>query len=919
RIVSPALRMGAGADYNARDKDVRFLFSLYSPIKRGGFFNNGTELRFDVLPFGHPQFGMSIEIPVVRRIPTGKTRPHTDRVRLSAVAAPALMAPANSAQLDEPLGNARTAAALIRRLNVPFLDDASSNRKRDETRTLARIRDLATAIPSTAGAEPAIEGHVRRFHAEVERAYSMALASVRDSSSAAGVNAAVVARKARSILLDEVLFPYNCLLGQVKVDDTTEEFAKRARGAFMRWLHTESHVPHESIDAIVWVFSSVLEMVEANRAALRRDWGDSRFVWLPLQYGLTAEQHDTQAELDALVEQGVGTQFTEGNSISYVINEQFQSHLARTIHAAQDYHVLWIHDFRGYDRQGNPDEMSYQQVLYSYLGAMTHRVREYDKTGHMPVYMIMLDEWFYQANHARLWMDLLEDPTRHTLHLPNKNADWELAIRRAQDSLRTAIGESHLLQAQRQQYGDAWLRDLIKVNVSVTNASDPSFWSWRVARMLPLFDNLIRDHRKLVFYDITEEDPYRGGALFTGAGVGEHYVSLAWEDRALRVNGPALLGLKTAARDALLQQGMARDHIPLALQSRPLAADYAARVARQAAKDSNSIRALVIANETGFDTKQINVAKGVLYTLMPPGSVIKIPDSLWNSALWGSALVGCALRGVRVLIIGPAYSNAPARAFGSMIRGEELFWRLLTVARELRAQIEQAGGLLRVGVFQTDQPVTDLRGKMQSMSDAFTQHEWLRTLFAYPPSVYAGFRLLADSLRDMKMEPSTQARFESDSRPKLHLKANFFASREAWGLMSRPEWPAIQSEFVQQRLKQNLKLADSSYSIDDFSPPLINVGDATVKDWFKHLSPATHDRVVFYTVMGSQNQNARSMVEDGEDAIVVSQWPSVIPYLDLLSLIGQSQWLDDPEQIAAFLPPGSPLKRRLAHWFKLVF
>lgn len=919
RIASPALRLGVGADYNFIDHDIRPLISLYGPFRRGGFFNNGSELRLDVLLGSNPQYSMSLEVPIFRRIPTGKTRPRHDHVALSSRTSVPVRVPANTAKIQEPLVNARTAAALIRRLNVPFLDETSSNRQRDEAMAVARIRDLATAIPTDGDSVRAIEVYVRRFHAEVERAFALAMSNDNANTNTPLTSATVVAAKARSILLDEVLFPYNRLLGQTKDDDTTEEFAKRARGAFMRWLLAESGGSSESIDAAAWVFSTVLDIVEANRAALRHDWRDSRFVWLPLQYGLTPEQHDAQAELDALIERGVHANFTQGNAISYVINEQFQRQLQRTIHAAKDYHVLWIHDFRGYDAQGEPDQQSYDHVLNSYLSALTRRVREYDRTGRMPVYMIMLDEFFYQANHASLWMNLLEDPTRYQLRLPRKYASWERTIRVAQDSLRKAILHSKLLQAQREQHGEAWLRELVKVHVSITNASDPSFWSFRVAPPMPLFDNLIRDHRKLVFYDVTEVDPNVGEALYTGAGIGEHYASAAWEDRALLVSGPVLVGLKTAARSALLQQGMPSNRIPLALQPKEKALDYEARVLGTVTADRRRMRALTIANETGFDSKQINVAKAVLYTLMPPGSVIKIPDSLWNSAFWGSALVGCALRGVRVVIVGPALTNAPANSFGSMIRSQELFWRLLTVARELGPQIARAGGLLKVGVFVSDIPVTDLAGKARSVNAVFAEHEWLRQLFDFPPSVYESMNRLPDEIQSAMTSQPVVSPFESDDRPKLHLKANFFASREAWGLMSRPELAAIARDFATQRLEQT-RVSSVTFGDDTLVPlPVLDVGSATIDDWFSHLTPEVRERVVFYTIMGSQNQNARSMVEDGEDAIVVSAWPSMIPFLDFITLVGQSRWLEDPADLAVLLPPQSGIKRRVAHWLRLVF
>lgn len=61
------------------------------------------------------------------------------------------------------------------------------------------------------------------------------------------------------------------------------------------------------------------------------------------------------------------------------------------------------------------------------------------------------------------------------------------------------------------------------------------------------------------------------------------------------------------------------------------------------------------------------------------------------------------------------------------------------------------------------------------------------------------------------------------------------------------------------------------------------------------------------------------MVTDGEDALILSAWPAIIPYLDLLSIVAQSRWIDDPAEIEALLPRTSPLRTRLAHWFKLAF
>ncbi|UCE02634.1 MAG: hypothetical protein JSW67_00005 [Candidatus Latescibacterota bacterium] len=132
------------------------------------------------------------------------------------------------------------------------------------------------------------------------------------------------------------------------------------------------------------------------------------------------EDHDTQEEIDSLVERITREKSTPGNQVWYVVNEQFHEQFNRTIHDAEDYHVLWIHDFRGLNSEGDPDSLSYEYVLRDYLGVLIRNVRRYDKTPRMPVYMIFLDQYFYEANKGRLWMSLLENPLGHRLHLPDR-------------------------------------------------------------------------------------------------------------------------------------------------------------------------------------------------------------------------------------------------------------------------------------------------------------------------------------------------------------------------------------------------------------------------------------------------------------------------------------------------------------------
>lgn len=935
RLASPFLRLAFGTDYNFGTERWRPHMSFLQPVRRGGLFRDGTVLRVDLFAGAEPAFMAGFETPLRRNAPLGKTRARLDYVPLRTEPSPVRMPRVTHPAVRDVMSTVRDAARNVRWLTVPWMDHTGAGGAASDRAVVERLEALRARLAAIGGdrAVPAIERETRRYHDALDLAFSMAVAlgehDVRGTASSIDGHAplpvaptplgARVAEQARRVLLDEVLLPYDRLLGQDKKDDTLAPFVVLARGAFLRWLHVASEVPDAARAPTLAVFSELLDLMDEARADATREWQSARYAWLPLQFALRPEQHDSQAEIDALLTRATNEPFHDGNEVSYVINEQFQWQLNRTIREAEDYHVLWIHDVRGYDAQGDPDEMSFRHVLHSYLATLTARVRAYDRTGRLPTYLILLDQFFYEQRKSRLWMTLLEDPMHHRVELPRGFEAWGDSLAAAQAELRAVVEGSALLTAQRRQYGEAWLRNLVKVHVSITNIADPTFWSWRLATGFPVPDTWMRDHRKIVLYDVTEQDPYRGEALLTGAGVGEHYANLSWEDRSLLVRGPAALALKDAARALLEKQGLGGSRLPAALHPKPKAYDYDERVASRDEDGPRLLRAAILQNGTGFDTKDINVAKAILYTLMPPGSVIKIPDSLWNGTFWGSALLGCAMRGGRVLVITPAYVNAPARSFGSIARSRELLWRLLTASQVLEEELDRHGGMLKVGLFNSELPVTNIPAKVLGVRNTLQRYEWLHELFDFPPSVYTGLEELAAQYAAVRTPDPDSTDFEFRRNPQLHMKANFIASREAWRIMAREEWVAFTRQYVPRRMTQ---VAARGAAVQSFGPhpdALIDVGTDVVQQWYDGLAPEVRERVIFLTLLGSANQNDRSFTSDGEVVIALSNWPAVIPYLDLLSIIGQSRWVETTAELDALLPRRNMILTRVSHWFKTMF
>lgn len=889
----PYLSMGIGPDYNLRDRGLDLLVTGHSPLRRGGIILPGGQLRIDWYPLRGHSFTIGWSTPL-REPLAGHGQPIREYVLVGADFQPAVPYQVSQPALDAELDSLGASAQWIQRLVAPFLDQDGRDAGIALARTERYVRELQAHL-----AVRSVEQEVQHFHAVLEQAFSLAAG---DSSSGREL-----ARGARGILLDEVILPYNSLLGRKKKKDTLEELATVAHGRFSRLVVSSGVTPGDRIEPVLFVFQRLTTILDEVRRTAAKRWDDPRLVWLPLQYALLPEQYDEQSELDGLLERATQLRFSDHNHIRYVANLQFHWELLRTIRETKNYHVLWIHDFAAVTGAGALDSVSFAQVVDGYLTTLAERVEAYDRTGVLPTFFIFLDQHYYEGRKSRLLMTVLEDPLRATARLPRGAASDAERLARAQRRLREAVSGSRVLQAEARQYGEAWLRNRIKVHVNITNRPDPSFWSGGlVGSVFAYPDQMMRDHRKIAFHDVTETDPSSGGAVLTGMGVGQQYLGPQWDDRSLVVQGPLLLELKRAARDLLLSQGIAERDLPLLFRS-AVPAGYQTPVAEPGDRDGFDAHALALVNGTGYLPKPLNVGKALFYSLLGSGSVFKIPDSLWNSTFYAGLLVGACLRGATVSIIAPALANAPSSGFPQMVRAHELLTRLLLVRRELNSAIGAAGGQLRTGLYALE---TDRHG-FASRADTWAHHventPFLRSLIPsssqlLPVVAEVGLARGADSLE--LAQPVTAA------PPKLHQKVQFFATKELWEtIAASPEWPLFMSTYL--RYRAATYSADAEYAeAQRFSAELERIAE-------RILAPARGTtRAASYAIVGSQNQDYRGMFMDGEIGVLFSGAESLVPLVDLLFLEGIVTWVDDQETLDRLLPPASELMRRLARVIK---
>jgi hypothetical protein len=451
------------------------------------------------------------------------------------------------------------------------------------------------------------------------------------------------------------------------------------------------------------------------------------------------------------------------------------------------------------------------------------------------------------------------------------------------------------------------LRRVVKVNVNVVLPSDFSFRSHRIIRGLPFLpDNLQRDHRKVVFYDITEGDPYRGAMIMTGVGVGEHYASATWEDRGYRVRGPAALEVRAAARRALLRNGMRLAQLPPPLREAALTPDG----------DGEAYvgRALQVHNEAGFGAKQSSVARAMLYNLAPPGSVIIVPDPLWVSETWASMLAGAAARGCRVFVISPSLANGPNPQPPVAAMQHDVMFKLLDISHRIAPMIRAAGGELRVGLYSGRAEVTDLAGRRREIQEGLTRNPWIKSVIPFDSATLAILNQ-ATTRTEADGEVGTQlAHDERPRAPQLHQKTQLIARPGAIAALVRQKgWDQMLASAMEGQSRQSEKFADQlRYTTPDVDSAATRSADAMIRGYEESLTPAEKKAVSFYFTLGSQNQDDRGLMQDGEASLVVSGIHATMGLVDLYYIMARSTWITSEADLSTLLPRPRGIQARLA-------
>ena len=876
-----------GADWDIRHGRVNTIVSWQGAIRRGGILGHGSMVRVDWIPERGQTVRIGLAAPLFQPL-AGRTRPRETTVRIPDP--PHELAPATArrdAATQQLVHDLASASAAIAAYSGLYTDDEIHASRTSSYR--AAMERSRTAVESLFGGGLS----------DTERTRA--------------------ARRARIAVLDQIIIPVDSLFGRAKPVDLTR-LARGATADFTRWLSDSSGIAPDSRPRAESAFAAWLDAVTpVMRDIVERHRRDSRLVWLPMDLALTFDQYDEQIEVDSLIGRVVGHPFTDGNALTYMRSTDLPLEVARSIFAARQYHVMWTHEFMGREWYTRAiDNIGYTMVADAYLPSLTAAVRRYDSTGVIPTYMILHDQYFYETSDGRLWLTILEDPLDASMHLKGDDGTRERHLRERQEELRAAVAASRRLQQDARASGDAarWLRSTIKVHVNVGNQSDFSFRSSHIIPGIPFTpDNVMRDHRKLVLYDVDEAHPDRGAVFVMGIGIGDVYSSATWEDRGIRLRGPATLEARAALRQALRTNGFPESEIPAPLRA------VASKTAQEEKADLGEFvgRALQVHNQVGFGDKKSSVARAMLYNLAQPGAVIIVPDQLWFSETWAGMLAGAAARGARVQIIAPALANAPIPDAPAMARAHDVLTRLLALRDSLAPTMRASGGELHVGLFAAKATADDAAGRLREVREGLARNPWIRQVIPFDDRTLA---VLDQGEREIseKHDATDIAKDEKPHPPQPHRKTQVIARGEAiTELLRQPGWDRILADAMRVQARQTATFAEElGAEHPAVDTAAIRRTDEMMRSYEASIPAAERKRVSFYFAEGSHNMDDRGLMSDGEATLIVSGPQAAAGLADLFYMMARTTWVDRPAELERLLPRPSRLIDRFAYWIRAV-
>jgi hypothetical protein len=254
-----------------------------------------------------------------------------------------------------------------------------------------------------------------------------------------------------------------------------------------------------------------------------------------------------------------------------------------------------------------------------------------------------------------------------------------------------------------------------------------------------------------------------------------------------------------------------------------------------------------------------------------------------------------------------------------MALSHEVTSRLVQLRDRLGPRIRGAGGELRIGLFAGRAPSDDPSGQRREVRDGLQRNPWIRELIPFDATTLAVLER-AETRAAADQNATHIARDERPRPPQLHQKTQLIARPGAIAaLVRQPGWDDVLARAMQVQSQQTLKLADEIGAITpQIDTTATRVGDAMFRGYEQGLSDAERKAVSFYFSMGTQNQDPRGIMQDGEATVVVSGLHAAEGLVDLYYIMARSTWVESRAELERLVPRPKGLQGRIARLIRAV-
>jgi hypothetical protein len=161
---------------------------------------------------------------------------------------------------------------------------------------------------------------------------------------------------------------------------------------------------------------------------------------------------------------------------------------------------------------------------------------------------------------------------------------------------------------------------------------------------------------------------------------------------------------------------------------------------------------------------------------------------------------------------------------------------------------------------------------------------------------------------------ATIARDERPRAPQLHQKTQLIARPGAIAtLVRQPGWEDVLARSIEVQSQQTARFAEQlGYTAPNVDTAATRAADALLRGYEQAIPEAERKIVSFYFSLGTQNQDPRGMMLDGETTLLVSGFYAATGLVDLYYLMARSTWVTTQAELDRLLPPRGGLTRRIA-------